>query len=376
MRAVADERGALLAQRGQHELAHLAVGHGRTGVGIDHFHVHVIVPNVHAVMLVARYADARAVHLGQAVDVVDLHAQLAGENHASADPQDRKRGHVHRQLKHRQVEHGIAERLRRRMRELGIGGVELGLLVLGAHIRLDGAHGSEVLLHHAVEVVHRGLELTVEWAHAVGDNAQHDCQHRQDNRKDGGERARQRQRVDKADNERHRAAHHGAKAITDGILDDGNIGGHAGDERAGIVVVQVAKSERLNLAILRLAQVGAQARGHASGCAGIAQAQYQRKRRTHQHVRALQQHVVDVARRHAHVDDVRHDNRDKQLERRLGRHKEHAEYGVATIFPQVGKQDLEIAHAGSSPIKRCSQTHVLLRDRRWCQVTRNRFLQG
>ena len=79
VRAVADERGALLAQRGQHELAHLAVGHGRTGVGIDHFHVHVIVPNVHAVMLVARYADARAVHLGQAVDVVDLHAQLAGD---------------------------------------------------------------------------------------------------------------------------------------------------------------------------------------------------------------------------------------------------------------------------------------------------------
>ena len=262
------------------------------------------------------------------------------------------------------------------MRELGIDGVELGLLVLGAHIRLDGAHSSEVFLHHAVEVVHRGLELTVERAHTVGDNPQHDRQHGQDNRKDRGERARQRQRVDKADNERHRAAHHGAKAITDSILDDGNIGGHAGDERAGIVVVQVAKSERLDLAILCLAQVGAQARSHASGCAGIAQAQYQRKRRTHQHVRALQQHVVDVARRHAHVDDVRHDNRDKQLERCLGRHKEHAEYGVATVFPQVGKQDLEIAHAGSSPIKRCSQTHVLLRDRRWCQVTRNRFLQG
>ena len=89
------------------------------------------------------------------------HAQLAGDNHASADPQDRNGGHVHRQLKHRQVEHGVAEGLRRRVRELGIDSVELGLLVLGAHVRLDGAHSGEVFLHHAVEVVHRGLQLAV-----------------------------------------------------------------------------------------------------------------------------------------------------------------------------------------------------------------------
>ena len=43
------------------------------------------------------------------------------------------------------------------MRKLGIDGVELGLLVLGTHVRLDGAHGGEVLLHHTVEMVHRGL---------------------------------------------------------------------------------------------------------------------------------------------------------------------------------------------------------------------------
>ena len=215
------------------------------------------------------------------------HAQLAGDNHAPADPQDRDGGHIHRQLKHRQVEHGVAEGLRRRVRELGIDGVELCLLMLGAHVRLDGAHGGEVLLHHAIEVVHRGLQLTVERADAVGDNAQHDRQYGQDDRKDRGKRARQNQGIDQTDDEGHRSAHHGTEAVADGVLDDGDVGGHAGDKRAGVVVVQVAKGERLDLTILGLAQVGTQARSHACGCACVAQAQYQRKRRAHQHARAL-----------------------------------------------------------------------------------------
>lgn len=136
--------------------------------------------------------------------------------------------------------------------------------MLGAHVGLDGTHGGEVLLHHAVEVVHRSLELAVERAYSPGDNAEHDRQHGQDDRKDSGERARQHQRIDKADDEGHGAAHHGAKAVADGVLDNGDIGGHARDERAGVVVVQVAKGERLDLAILGLAQVSAQARSHTA----------------------------------------------------------------------------------------------------------------
>ena len=304
------------------------------------------------------------------------HAQATFDDHAAANPQNRERSHVHRELEHRQVEHGVAKGLRRGARKLGIDGIELGLLVLGTHVRLDGAHGGEVLLHHTVEMVHRGLQLAVKRTDAIGDNAQYDRQHRQDDREYRSKRTRQHQRIDQADDERHGAAHHGAKAVADGVLDDGDIGGHARDERAGIVVVQIAKGERLNLAILRLAQVSAQPRGNAGRRARIAQAKYQRKCSAYQHIRALQQHIVDVARGHAHVDDICHDDRDKQLERRLGRHKEHAEHGIAAVCPQIGKQNLEIAHAGSSPIKRCSQTHVLWRAVRRCQVMRNRFLQG
>ena len=304
------------------------------------------------------------------------HAQATFDDHAAANPQNGKRRHVHRQLKHRQVEHSVAKGLGRRAGELGIDGVELVALVLSAHVSLHGAHGGKVLLHHAVEVVHRGLELAVERAHTHGNDTEHDGEHRQNDGKDRRELARERKSVDEAHDQIYRPAHHGAEAVTYGVLNHGDVGGHAGDKRAGVVVVQIAKSERLDLAILGLAQVSAQPRGDASRRACIAQAKYQRKCGAYQHIRTLQQHVVDVARGHAHIDDICHDDRDKQLERRLSSHKEHAEYGIAAVCPQIGKQNLEIAHAGSSPIKRCSQTHVLWRAVRRCQVFRNRFLQG
>ena len=248
--------------------------------------------------------------------------------------------------------------------------------MLGAHVSLHGAHGGKVLLHHTVEVVHRGLELAVERAHAHGNDTEHDGEHRQNDGKDRRELARERKSVDEAHDQIYRPANHGAKAIADSVLNHGDVGGHASDQRARLVFIEIAESEGLDLAVLGLAQVSAQPRGDASRRACIAQAKYQRKCGAYQHIRTLQQHVVDVARRHAHVDDICHDDRNKQFERRLGRHKEHTEYGIAAVCPQIGKQNLEIAHAGSSPIKRCSQTHVLWRAVRRCQVFRNRFLQG
>ena len=74
--AVADERRALLAQRGEYQLAFLAVGQHLAGFGIDDLDVDEVVPDVHAVVGVAGNADARAVHLGEAVNVVNLDAQL------------------------------------------------------------------------------------------------------------------------------------------------------------------------------------------------------------------------------------------------------------------------------------------------------------
>ena len=79
VRTVTDERRTLLAQRGEHQLAHFAVGQLLAGFRVDDLAVHVVFPDMHAVMLFAGDADARAVDLGQTVDVEDLDAKLVGD---------------------------------------------------------------------------------------------------------------------------------------------------------------------------------------------------------------------------------------------------------------------------------------------------------
>ena len=190
------------------------------------------------------------------------HAQATFDDHAAANPQDRERSHIHRELEHRQVEHGGAEGLGRRAGEFGIDGVELVALVLGAHVSLHGAHGGKVLLHHAVEVVHRGLELAVERAHAHGNDTEHDGEHRQNYGKDRRELARECKSVDEAHDQIYRPAHHGAEAVTYGVLNNGDVGGHASDQRARLVFIEIAEGEGLDLAVLRGAQVGAEAHRH------------------------------------------------------------------------------------------------------------------
>ena len=216
------------------------------------------------------------------------HAQATFDDHAAANPQDRERGNIHRELEHRQVEHGGAEGLGRRAGELGIDGVELVALVLGAHVSLHGAHGGKVLLHHAVEVVHRGLELAVERAHAHGNNTEHDGEHRQNDGKDRRELARERKGVDEAHDQIYRPAHHGAEAVAYGVLNHGDVGGHASDKRARLVFIEIAKSERLDLAVLRGAQVGAEAHCHTCRITRIAEAEYKRHGRAHQHECSLE----------------------------------------------------------------------------------------
>ena len=79
MGAVPDQRRALLHQRGDHDLAHLSVRHGLQGFGIDDLDIEIIIPVVHARIVFAVDADARAVDLRQAVDIVQLDAQTLAD---------------------------------------------------------------------------------------------------------------------------------------------------------------------------------------------------------------------------------------------------------------------------------------------------------
>ena len=79
VRAEADERRALFAQRRDDDLAPLAVGQVLTRLRVDDLDVDEVVPVVDAVVRVAADADARAVDFRQSVDVVGVDAELLAD---------------------------------------------------------------------------------------------------------------------------------------------------------------------------------------------------------------------------------------------------------------------------------------------------------
>ena len=92
--AVADDRHRLLGQRGEDQLAELAVGQHLAGDRVDDLGVEVVLPDVQAVLgLDALLGDAGAHHLGQSVDVgrvdagpgLDLGPHLVGPRLGAED---------------------------------------------------------------------------------------------------------------------------------------------------------------------------------------------------------------------------------------------------------------------------------------------------
>ena len=79
VRAIADERRAFLLQGGDHQFANGALGHGLAGFGIDDFKIHIVIEHMHAAVLVAADADARAIDFRQPIDVIQRNAQFAGD---------------------------------------------------------------------------------------------------------------------------------------------------------------------------------------------------------------------------------------------------------------------------------------------------------
>ena len=73
--AVADHRQRLLGERGEDQLALLAVGHRLAGRRVDHLDQEVVLVDVQAVLVPAFVGDARADDLRQPVDVAGRHAR-------------------------------------------------------------------------------------------------------------------------------------------------------------------------------------------------------------------------------------------------------------------------------------------------------------
>lgn len=76
-RAVAQDGHPVAAEGGQHQFAHFAVRDEPAGFGIDDFKKVGVLPQVQAVLFLTLEGHARAVHFGEPVGVVDLHAEQA-----------------------------------------------------------------------------------------------------------------------------------------------------------------------------------------------------------------------------------------------------------------------------------------------------------
>ena len=74
--AVSDQRRALFYERGYNYLAQLAVGQVLPGYRIDYFYVYIVVPVVHAAVVLTGDSDTGSVYLGEPVYVVELYAKL------------------------------------------------------------------------------------------------------------------------------------------------------------------------------------------------------------------------------------------------------------------------------------------------------------
>ena len=211
--------------------------------------------------------------------------QLGACYHPPAEPHDAHDGDVHRRLQRGQVQHGAAEGAAARLHEGGVDGAELLLLVFPAHEGLDGADGREVLLHDGVELIHRPLEQGVTRRHAAHDEKEDAGQHRRADDEHQRQSRVHHERETHAHAEHDRAAHQGTQAAVHGILQDGHVRRHAGDEGGGQEVVYVLKGVALHGVEDVVPEVFAQtAGGRGAGQAGEG-AEEQRERR-HEHQQA------------------------------------------------------------------------------------------
>ena len=77
VRTETDERRALLDQRRNDDLAPLAVRHIFARLRIDDLQIDVIIPVVHAALIVTADTDAGSVDLREAIDIINLDAEFA-----------------------------------------------------------------------------------------------------------------------------------------------------------------------------------------------------------------------------------------------------------------------------------------------------------
>ena len=272
----------------------------------------------------------------------DLHG--AREDQMPAKPQDGDAGGIHGQLKGRQIQYGVMERVLRCLHQLMIDRVEFLFFIFAAHEGLDGADGRQVFLHDGIHPVDRLLQQRIHRRDLAHDQKQDDPQQRRADDEHECQFAIDHERHRDAQHEHDRTAHHRPQTGADDVLHDIDIARHARDQRCVFEMVEIGKGICLDRRELPLTQLGRKPIGRNGRIARIQQAGDQGEQRTAAHLHALHEDVVHIMRGHADIDHIGHDHRDDHLKGAFHDDEQRREHERATVWLHARKDLAQITH--------------------------------
>ena len=212
------------------------------------------------------------------------------------------------------------------------------VLVLLADKALDHADGGDVLLHRGVEGVVVLKDAVKDLDGGEHDAAQHQEQKDHGHQEDQGQVGVDGDGHDQGEHQVDRGAHAHAGQHLEGVLDVGDVGGHAGDQARGGELVDVGEGIVLDPLEHGVAQVAGIARRGPRRAAAGRQAQQQRKGGHQQGEHAVLDDGVHIAFFDALVDDVGHQKREKNVHDGLERGQERRDDGSAPVLAEMGGQ--------------------------------------
>ena len=207
------------------------------------------------------------------------------------------------------------------------------LLVKGA----DDANAGQVLAGQAQHPVQTGLGGLIQRVGQDHDAEDYDGQQRDGHHEDPCGPRIDREGHDHGTDHHERAAQEQAEEEVQAALHLIDVTGHAGDEGAGAQRIHLGEAELLDVLKQRMAQRGGVAHSGLGGEILGRQAAGQADDGEQQQDAAPRKDIMQVVRRNADVDDVCHDQRDKQVERGFQHLEQRREDGLALVAVQVGK---------------------------------------
>ena len=264
---------------------------------------------------------------GHAADV-DLDAAHIEQRHdGEVDDHIGQRTHQGGEMAHMELHLGqqIVGRLK---------AVDLALLLIES---ADDTHAGQVLAGQAQHAVQPGLGGLIQRVRDDHDAEDHDAQQRDGDHEDPCGPHIDGERHDHGAEHHEGAAQEQAEEEVQAALHLIDIAGHAGDEGAGAEGIHLGEAKLLDMLEQAVAQRGGVAHRRLGREVLGRQAARQTDHSQQQEDAAPHKDIMQVVCRNADVDDVCHDQRNKQVERGFQHFEQRRKHGLALIAVQMGK---------------------------------------